>query len=450
MDHTRSLDADIDARALTPVQWRVLALCTLVILLDGFDVQAIAFTAPAIARDWSLAPGSLGPVFAAGLVGMAGGALLIGPLGDRYGRRAALIASVLAFGLFTLATAFARSVPELIALRVLTGLGLGGALPNATALMTEYAPARHRQFAIAVIFLGIPLGGMLGGVVANALVPRWGWPAVFVAGGVAPLLLAPVLVLALPESVRFLLLRPGRWPAAARALAALGLAGDPAQYATRERAPAGAPVRRLFEEGRAADTLKLWVVFFFNLMAVYFLISWIPTLLVEEGYGLHRATQTSVLLNLGGAVGPLVLAALTVRYGTRRPLAAYFLAGAAAVAAVGQVGGSLPAVMAFTFLAGFFTFGAQISMNALAAEIYPTAARATGVGWALGIGRLGSIFGPVVGGALVALALGLPVYFGLFGALLLIAGLACAAIRRHTPRAAPRAGTPAAAPVPRA
>jgi MFS transporter, AAHS family, 4-hydroxybenzoate transporter len=299
----RDLAAALDARPIGALQWRVLALCTLVILLDGFDVQAIAFTAPAIARDWRLAPGSLGPVFAAGLVGMAAGALAIGPLGDRYGRRAALLGSVLAFGVFTLATAFARGVPELIALRVLTGLGLGGALPNATALMTEYAPARRRALAIAVIFLGIPLGGMLGGVVANALVPRWGWPAVFILGGAAPLVLLPVLALALPESVRFLLLAPERWRAAGRALAALGLPGTPAQYAPRDLPAPGAPVRRLFEGGRTADTLKVWGVFFFNLMAVYFLISWIPTLLVEAGHGLRRATQTSVLLNLGGAVG---------------------------------------------------------------------------------------------------------------------------------------------------
>ena len=435
MTARRDLAAELDARPMRPVQWEVMVLCTLVILLDGFDVQAIAFTAPAIAADWNLAAVRLGPVFAAGLVGMAGGALLIGPLGDRYGRRTALMGSVFTFGVFTALTAFARDVDQLIALRVLTGLGLGEALPNATALMTEYAPARRRALAVAVIFLGIPLGGMLGGVVAHALVPRWGWQSVFVVGGAAPLVLLPVLYARLPESVRLALLNPRQVAGVAPVLARLGLPGVAADYAQPEVGPPGASVRQILAPGLAGDTLRLWAVFFVNLMAVYFLISWIPTLLVQAGHGLERATQTSVLLNLGGATGPLVLGAVTARYGTRRILPAWFLAAAAAVAAVGQAGHSLGALMALTFLAGFFTFGAQISMNALAAARYATAVRATGVGWALGIGRLGSILGPVVGGVLVGWALGLEVYFGLFGVLLVAAALVCAGIRGHVPPA---------------
>lgn len=429
----RDLDADLDARALAPVQWRVMVLCTVVILLDGFDVQAIAFTGPAIAAQWGLASGSLGPVFAAGLVGMAVGALVVGPLGDRYGRRAAVQVSVFVFGLFTLLTAFAHNLESLIALRALTGIGLGGALPNATALMTEYAPARRRQLAVAVIFLGIPFGGMLGGVVANALVPRFGWQAVFVAGGLAPLVLVPVLYRLLPESVRFALLRPSSAAYAARLIRQLRLPGAAVDYARTGPAAASGGVRGLFADGRGVDTVLLWGVFFLNLMAVYFLISWIPTLLVQAGHGLARATQTSVLLNLGGAIGPLVLAALSARLGTRWPLLVWLAAAALSVGLLGQVGAHLGWVMVMTFLAGFFTFGAQISMNALAAGMYPTPARATGVGWALGVGRLGSILGPVIGGVLVGLALGFEVYFGLFAVLLVAAAVVCTAIRGHTP-----------------
>lgn len=414
-----------------------MVLCTLVILLDGLDVQAIAFTAPAIAGEWSLAPGRLGPVFGAGLVGMAVGALLVGPLGDRYGRRTAVLASVLTFGVFTLLTARAGNLETLIVLRVLTGLGLGGALPNVTALMTEYAPARRRQLAVAVIFLGIPFGGMLGGVLANVLVPRFGWQAVFVVGGLAPLALLPVLARMLPESVRFALHQPHGAARAAALIERLGLPGTPADYVGAVVAAPAVGVRGLFAAGRRADTLLLWGVFFLNLMAVYFLISWIPTLLVQAGHGAARATLTSVLLNLGGAIGPLVLAALSARLGTRWPLVAWFCAAAVSVGVLGQVEARLGWVMVMTFLAGFFTFGAQISMNALAAGMYPTPVRATGVGWALGIGRLGSILGPVIGGALVGLALGFEVYFGLFGILLVAAALACVAIRAHTPAVRP-------------
>lgn len=438
----RDFGAELDARGLTPLQWRVLALCTAVVLLDGFDVQAIAFTGPAIAAQWDLAPGRLGPVFAAGLVGMAAGALVVGPLGDRFGRRPALLLSVVTFGLFTLLTAFARDFTDLVVLRILTGLGLGGALPNATALMTEYAPLRRRALAVAVIFLGIPLGGMAGGLLAQVLIPAYGWPSVFVLGGLAPLLLLPVLWWGLPESVRYLLMIPERTAQVARLLRALRLPGEPAEYLAAQAVPSGLPVARLFRGGLAADTLKLWAAFGFNLTTVYFLINWIPSLLVQAGFELGRATQASVLLNVGGAVGPLLLAAAAVRYGTRAVLAAAFVAGALATAALGQVGDRLALVMSLTFAAGFFTFGAQISMNTLAAAVYTTDARATGVGWALGIGRLGSILGPVIGGTLVGLGLGMPVYFGLFGALLLVAGASSVLVRRHQP------GTRAPATVP--
>ncbi|MFZ5492859.1 MAG: MFS transporter [Pseudomonadota bacterium] len=423
----------IDQRPLAPVQWWVLGLCTLIVLLDGFDVQAAAFTGPALAVAWGLERSSMGPVFAAGLAGMAVGALLIGPLGDRFGRRPALLGSVVVFGSFTLLTAASQNFEQLLTMRFLTGLGLGGALPNTTALISEYAPRRHRNLCVAVTFLGIPLGGILGGLLASWLLPRFGWPSVYIVGGLAPLAVLPVLWRVLPESIGFLVNRGDTAPALAilRRIDPSASAGVLAAAAPER--PARFPVKALFEPGYGSDTLKLWAAFFTNLIAVYFLISWIPSLVVEAGFELRFATWATVALNLGGAIGPLILAPWTSRRGTRWMLPSILLLAAVSVLVTGRVGQSLPLLLVLVFCCGFFAFGGQIGLNTLTAYIYPTRARSTGVGWALGIGRIGSILGPLAGGVLLQMQLGLPTYFLAFSTLLVAAAVATFVIRRHQP-----------------
>ena len=438
----------VDQGGISGLQWWVICICTIVIVLDGFDVQAIAFAAPAIARDYQIATSAMGPILGAGLVGMALGALILGPFGDIYGRKAAIGTSVSLFGVMTLLTALAGNEQQLIILRFLTGLGLGGALPNATALMTEYAPRRLRNLMISVIFVGFPLGGIVGGMIAAEIIPRFGWQSLFIVGGILPLIVAAIVFAAMPESIRFLVMKkPGKHAAL---VSILNRIDRGRQYGVDEdfrlaeqAAPAGRfIVRHLFDKGYGRDTVLLWIVFFVNLMEIYFLISWIPSLLVDAAFTLVHATQAAVVLNLGGAVGPLVLAWLTARFGTRRMLCAFYLLGAASVALIGQIplpganGAVAPAVdlgivLASTFLAGFFVFGAQIGMNALAASIYPTFVRSTGIGWALGIGRLGSILGPLVGGMLLGMSLGMPAYFFIFGAVLIVAMIGVALIRRQ-------------------
>src|SRR6266481_5844801 len=372
-------------------------------ILDGFDTQAIGYVAPALAKEWGLTKGALGPVFSAGLFGLMIGALVFGPLADRVGRKKIIILSTLAFGIGALVTAFVQDVSTLIAIRFLTGLGLGGAMPNAIALTSEFNPRRRRATMVMIMFCGFSVGAALGGLLAAALIPQFGWRSVFVVGGAAPLLLVPILALRLPESVRFLALT-GR--ANARVAQLLGLINPKAafapatQFVVHEPELTGIPVLHLFKDCRTAVTLLLWVVFFMSLLDLYFLANWLPTVLNDLGASVSAAAMIGSMLQVGGVVGTFALGSIIDRFSFRALALVYFIA-VFAVGAIGQLGHSVIFVSMAIFAAGFCIVGGQIAANALAAGFYPTAVRATGVGWALGIGRVGSIVGPLVGGALL-------------------------------------------------
>ena len=432
-----NIGEEIDRRPLGRLQWLALILCSSVALLDGFDVQIIAHAGPVVSRELAIPGAQLGLLFSSGLVGMTLGLLILSPFADRYGRKRTIELCVLLFGMFTLLTAFAGSFEQLLMLRVLAGLGLGGALPNIVVLMTEFTPRRLRNLTVAVVFLGFPIGGMASGLLAGQIIPALGWRPLFVIGGVLPLLLLVALLRYLPESPRFLLGRgETRHADLRRLLGRMGLAvEDDTRFmpGEEESEAAQAPrlsVRRLFDREVLLDTLRLWVVFFVNLMAMYMLISWIPSLLVDAGYDFERAAVASVYLNLGGAIGPFALAWIMARVSSRVALGGYFLSAALSVLLIGQFGQAPGLVLGFTFLAGFFVFGTQVGINVLATNTYPTAARSTGLGWALGVGRVGTILGPLITGALVQLQLGMPVYFGVVAAALLAAAVTVATIRR--------------------
>ncbi|MEA3220212.1 MFS transporter [Immundisolibacter sp.] len=376
---------------------RVVGLCLLVIVLDGFDMLVIALTAPAIAADWGLSAQRLGPLFAAGILGMIGGSVLIAPLGDRLGRVRVLMLCCGLFGLFAGLTALAGGYWSLLGLRLLTGLGLGGAVPNATALISEHASPRRRPLLVSVGLVGFSVGGMLCAGLAVPLLPRFGWRALYLVGGVLPLLLIPVLWRFLPEA-----------PAAARELAP-GRSGG---------------VRRLLAADLGPDTRRLWLGFFINMMVMFFLANWVPYLAGQAGFSAHQGSLAALALNLGGMVGPLLLAALCQRLDARRVIGTAFVLAAASLVAVGYATGSFGVYLAAAALAGFFVFGAQIALHALAAAAYPTALRATGIGWALGCGRVGSVFGPLLGGELLRSGVPLQYYFSGFGLVVLLAAAA--------------------------
>lgn len=432
-----NVDRLIDEGRWSSFQTLTVGLCAAVVVLDGFDTQAIAYVAPVLAKSWGLTPSAFGPVFAAGLVGMMVGALALGPIADRRGRKLAILVSVALMGLFSLATMFATSVEALLALRFLTGLGLGGAMPNVIALSAEYTPARWRSTAVGVMFCGFPFGAVLGGLLAAQIIPLYGWESVFLVGGIAPLLLLLVLIPMLPESVRFLVARGGSDKTVARLMAkAVPDAHLPAhtRFETVKKPEGGkgmAALAELFGPGRTTGTLLLWAAFFMNLLMYYFLINWLPLTLQTAGIDLSNAILFTALLNAGGIVGTIVLARIIDRLGNFRILWPVLLVAALAITTVGYVSaiGGVPLGIAI-FLAGFCVNGAQNNMNALAAGLYSTSSRATGVGFALGFGRIGSILGPVVGGLLLAAQMPLPSLFLIGAVPALIAAVAIWALTR--------------------
>ena len=396
----------MDAAAVNGFHIRVLLLCVAIAMLDGFDTQAIAFVAPVVADLWHLPMSPFSAAFAIGLLGLTIGAVALGPIADRFGRKLVLIFCTVSFGIFALATAWADDFQTLLTLRLLTGIGLGGAMPNIIAMTAEYAPARLRATAVTVMFCGFPLGSVLGGFLAAKMIPLYGWGSVFVLGGTLPLLMTVVLVVLLPESVRFLVTHERQLE---RVESIVGLitgqrpSDDVAQrYFVPEQKIQGFTGRQLFTQGRTGTTLLLWVAFFCNLLVMYFLVNWLPALLKQSGYRLDAAIYATSTLNFGGVVGGVILGRFIDRFGPFVILGCCYAVAGLFIGIVAQAGGSAEMLYGGLFVVGFGVVGAQIGMNAVASSLYPTGLRATGIGWALAVGRLGSILGPTVGGLLLA------------------------------------------------
>jgi MFS transporter, AAHS family, 4-hydroxybenzoate transporter len=394
----------IEAQPVGRTQILVATTMGLTAALDGFDAQMIGYVAPAVMRDLHAAPAQFTPVFAFGLFGLLVGCLAIAPLADWIGRKRILVLSAILFGSMSILTAFADSLDALIVLRFLTGLGLGGSMPNAIAMTAEYFPARKRAFTTMVMFSGFPLGATLGGLLAAWLITQYGWPAVFVVGGVLPLLLAAVLALRLPESFRHLVLRGHGSAEVAAVLRRINPAAklaDDSQFIVPEEHRPGITVIHLFREGRALGTVLLWIIFYCSLLDIYFLSSWLPTVLYDAGLSLSASVVETALFQGGGVVAGVTLGLFIDRVGFLKVLVPVYVGAGLAIASIGYAGTALDLIMLASFLSGAFVIGGQNSANVLAAVFYPTYIRATGVGWALGIGRIGSIVGPVLGGMML-------------------------------------------------
>ncbi|CAN7234681.1 MFS transporter [Trinickia sp. LjRoot230] len=419
MPHSRSPECDVvDVERVLGETHRpafhfmLLALMGLCLVIDGFDAQAMGYVAPSVIGEWHVAKAALGPVFSASLLGMLIGALALSVLADRIGRRPVLIGATLAFALTMLATPLTTNIEQLIALRFVTGLGLGCIMPNAMALVGEFAPLAHRVKRMMLVSCGFTVGAALGGFVSAALIPTFGWRSVFYVGGTVPLVLSIVMLAALPESVQFLVVK-GKTERAKAWLARFAPTlpiGPGTRLVVREAATggtagagAGASVAELFRDGRAGVTLLLWSISFMNLIDLYFLSNWLPTVMRDAGYAPATAVLVGTALQTGGVVGTVLLGWFIERFGFLRVLMATFAGAAVFVGTIGTAAPALPWLVVVVFAAGFCVVGGQPAVNALAGHYYPTALRSTGIGWSLGIGRVGSVIGPLVGGQLIAL-----------------------------------------------
>jgi AAHS family 4-hydroxybenzoate transporter-like MFS transporter len=395
----------IDGRPVSTFQAVTILSCGLVLLLDGFDTQAMGFLVPPIAEELGIPLSAFGPVLSAGLFGLMIGAMGAGPIADRWGRKGAIIVSAFIFGGFSLATVTADTVGELVTLRFLTGLGLGGAMPNVVSLASEYAPKRLQPILVTLIFVGMGGGAVLASLVGGALIPIWGWRSVFYVGGVLPIGLALVLTKTLPESVRFLTEKGGD-PARVRAIVQRidPAFGDTPIAAAPPSRHTGVAVTHLFTEGRALGTLLLWVPFFMNLLILYFILSWLPSLLRQAGMPVSAGITAVLSFSIGGIVGTVLQGPLMKWLGVFTAILSEFVISLALVVLASQIFANFTLMMAVTFVLGISVQGAQAGMNALSATYYPTTIRATGVGWALGIGRIGSIVGPIIGGLMLSMS----------------------------------------------
>lgn len=438
ISRTVDVTAFIDRHRVSRFQLLIVTLCFLIVAIDGFDTAAIGFIAPVLHTQWQLQPSQLAPLFGAGLAGLMVGALVFGPFGDRVGRKRLLLVCVCAFGLASVMSAFAPSIGVLIALRFLTGLGLGGAMPNAITLTSEYCPSARRSFLVTTMFCGFTIGSALGGFAAAALIEHYGWRSVLFVGGIVPIAIVPLLAWRLPESVRYLAGRGGHGERIVRTLARIAPDTDleGATFTASGAKSGGSPVGRLFRPELLRGTLLMWLAFFMSLLVIYLLSSWLPTLLRTTGASLRTAALVTAMFQVGGTLGAIVLGWLMDRLNPCYVLGASYAAAGVFTAAIGSLAATPWLAALAVFLAGFCVSGSQVGANALTAAFYPTDCRATGVSWANGVGRLGSVVGSVAGGAMLSMGLSLPLVFAIVGVPAVVAGMAMMAFGRWRMQAA--------------
>lgn len=414
----------------------VLLIVALALVFDGMDNQLLSFAVPALIAEWGVERSDFSPIFALGFVGMSLGTMVGGAVGDRIGRRLALIGAVALFGAATLAISFVPDLFSLGALRILSGFGLGAAMPVATAMVAEFTPLSRRSLAVALIIVCIPLGGLLGGVIAAQILPGLGWRTLFVIGGTAPLVVAALLAIWLPESPAYLAGRPERAADLDKVMGRMGMSSDGAGFA---QPVAGAtersPLSSILAAGYLRDTLSLWLAFFMCILSIYMVFSWMPALLSKEGFDLAAASSGLAIFNFGGLLGSIGGALAIQRFGSRVAMLGMAFGGIAGCIwlAFTPLGGALTWTLWIAiFVAGTFINGVQTTLYGLAAHVYPGRFRASGIGAAAGVGRLGAIASAYAGA--MAVSAGSSIYFIAIAGTLGLTFIGLAMMRRHSPR----------------
>lgn len=395
----------IDARGLGPFQIGVFFLFGLFLIMDGFDVQAMGYVAPAVIDDWGIQREDMSWAFSSGLIGLFIGAILFGMAGDRLGRRPVLLASTMAFSVFTLLSGLAGSLEQLIVIRFFAGLGLGAILPNATALIGEFSPRRLRIATMMIVTNGFTIGAMIGGFLSAWLIPAFGWRAVFFLGAAIPLVLLLPMYAWLPESLQFLALRRNDSREIAKWLRRIDPAApvdESTTFTIGERKAKGFPILKLLTDGRAGGTVLLWAANFLNVLNAYFISQWLPTMMRSAGYATETAVLAGATVQTGGVLGTLVIAGILPRVGFIPILSLCFATACAGVFLLGNPALAAGLLFVVAFLTGWGIFGGQPALNALSATFYPTDLRSTGIGAGLGVGRFGAVLGPLIAGDLIA------------------------------------------------
>jgi AAHS family 4-hydroxybenzoate transporter-like MFS transporter len=395
----------IDDSKIGAFQIGLFILCAMCLIMDGFDVQALGFVNPRLIAEWGATPPQLGNVAAATNFGVLLGALVLSVVADKLGRRPVLVWGTLFFALMTLLTAAANSINTLLLLRFIGGIGLGCIMPNATALIGEYSPKRSRVMLMMGVTVGFTAGAALAGIISYFMIPAYGWRAVFIVGGILPLLIGILMFFKLPESLQFMAVQGtsrGKIAAALNRIDPKLKADSNTQYVLPEEKKGGVPLLHVFGEGRAVATILFWIVNFMNLLNLYAVAVWGPTVLINAGHSGPTALLAGTAFQVGGTVGAFGLAWLIGRYGFVPMLTANFAIACASIFLIGQPGLSVALLFVIIFVAGWCVVGGQPGLNALEAVYYPTYVRSTGVGWCLGVGRIGAIVGPMVGGVLIA------------------------------------------------
>jgi AAHS family 4-hydroxybenzoate transporter-like MFS transporter len=429
----------LDKGGWTPYQRWAVFLAAVAVIFDGLDIQLLGVAIPSIMKEWNVTRSAFAPLVAIGLIGMSTGTVISGMIGDRFGRRIALLSSVVIFGTFTALCSQAESLTTLAFFRFLAGLGLGGGIPNGVALASEFVPLRQRAFAVTLTIVCIPLGGVLAGAIGGEVLPAYGWRTLFVIGGALPILAAILLAIALPESLRFLAQRPDRWPELRRTLSRFNPEAAAATTFTdlSEKTVKAASLAALFTPELRRNTLMLWGAFLSCLLAVYCGFNWLPSMLSGAGLDVSVASRGLAVFNLGGVFGAVIGALFITRLGSKSTmltLAALAIAGGFILMATpinAATSGALVVVM--LAITGGSINAVQSTMFALATHVYPTLVRATGVGAASAVGRTGALLSSFAGAWAIEQG-GSHAFFMLMASAMIATFIFLALLTRHIPR----------------
>lgn len=379
--------------------------CAFTIVFDAYDLVIFGSAVPVLIEEWSLTPAQAGTLGSYALIGMMLGALIFGPLADKFGRKRVIIFCVGLFSLFTMMIAFVSNLVVFASFRFIAGLGLGGVMPNAIALVSEYSPKKLKSTLVSIMFSGYSIGGMLAAGLAIFLIPKFGWESLFFAGGL-PLLALPLMYKMLPESPTILLVTRK-----SKDLRKYLLKANPdidlreGDQITLDLPPEkGSPVKNLFSRGRALSTVMFWLSFFMCLLMVYGINTWLPELMRKSGYPLGSSLTFLFVLNFGAMFGAIGGGWLADRLGPKKILILFYLSAAISIFLLGfKV--NMVILYLLVAIAGAATIGTQIIANAYVSQYYPSEMRSSGIGWSLGIGRIGAIAGPLIGGVLLSMSL---------------------------------------------